>query len=782
MEAVFLKLLNMSIAAGWLVLAVAALRFLLKKAPKAIRCVLWALVGIRLICPFSFVSALSLIPSAETVSPDILYSQAPTIHTGISALNRTVNPIISESLSPSVGASVNPLQVITSAATVVWIIGVAILLAYAAISYLRLRRRVGAAMRLRDDLWLCDDISSPFILGFFKPRIYLPSHMDEMQLAHVIAHENAHIRRHDHWWKPIGFFLLAVYWFNPLMWLAYILLCRDIELACDEKVIKDLSVTEKKAYSEALLSFSVPQRMITACPLAFGEVGVKERIRNVLSYKKPAFWIIVAAAAACVALAVCFLTNPKDEQDLSFLNYENFVTLAAQSDTLSVHISNQSDSVENTVDGNNLAAFLDNASWTPQRGILRSVQRETDKNSTAFIQIQFNENVWMTIFDTDTAYVYSNGQGRYYRTQDGDYKKALVLVSSSDSSGIVADSSVLTLNDVIVLSQKGDGLSWVDFDSYSYIETGSGLYIRVYEINSLFSLWIGGGLTSEKPMYIYLKADTGTDDYIDIRTEDVTAFISAHKDALLDVAVSAAILEHNSGKYSDSDFACESHVTLATLPGERWDEDSNSMIKTVEIYLMALYQEYQYSGSSFSNTGGSHIPCVLTFDDTKAGYALTDYWEPRDGSYYKPDIEKRFRGLDAATISAALDTQKYISAQQKECDEKAEQYLAGLTSDGAAGGLDVEPIRVYVFEESEDVVKPSVALYENGEFSFTFSALSSYLGHGTYEISDNRMILKTDDGNYQYVFEMVDDALVFDADNSSSQTWFSGIYDGAVFK
>lgn len=682
MEAVFLKLLNMSIAAGWLILAVAVFRFLFKRAPKAIRCVLWAFVGIRLICPFSFESVLSLIPSAETVSPNILFSQSPTIHTGISSLNRAVNPVISESLAPSVGASVNPLEVITFVASIVWIIGVVILFSYAAVSYLRLSRRVSTAMCLRENLWLCDQVASPFILGFVRPRIYLPSHMDERQITYVVAHENAHIRRHDHWWKPVGFMLLAIYWFNPLIWLAYILLCRDIELACDEKVVKELGAADKKAYSEALLSCSVSQRMIAACPLAFGEVGVRERIKNVLNYKKPAFWIIIAAVAACVVLAVCFLTNPKEEQDLSFLNYENLVTLAAQSDTLPVHVSNQSDAADDAVDGHNLAIFLDNASWTPQRGILRSVQRETDKNSTASIQIHFNENVWMTIFDTDTVYIYSNGQGRYYRAQDGDYKKVLALVGSSNSSGLVTDGSVLTLSDVLALSQKGDALGWEAFDSYLYLETGSGLYIRVYEINSLFSLWIGGGLTSEKPMYIYLKANTGTDDYIDIRTEDVSAFIGAHKEALLDAAVSAAILEHNKGNYLSGDFACESHVILGTAAGASSPATQDN---TVIVYAMVLYQEYSFSDSGIiKSASGGHIPAALTFGKSEDGsYTLTEYWEPRDGAYYGPDIKSRF---PESIWKDALDTQKFILAQIQSCYAQAVEY-GKVDADAVIAGL-----------------------------------------------------------------------------------------------
>ncbi len=313
MEALFLKLLNMSITASWLILAVIVLRFLLQKAPKSIRCFLWALVGIRLVCPFSWESVLSLIPSAETVSPDILYSEAPTIHSGISVLNQTVNPVISESLAPNAGASVNPMQAITYAASIVWIIGMAALVLYSVISYVRLRRRVTDAVILRDNLWQSEKVTSPFVLGLLRPRIYLPFGVDEESLTYVVAHENAHIRRRDHWIKPGGFLLLTVYWFNPLIWLSYILLCRDVELACDERVVKEMGSEDKKAYSEALLLCSIPHRMIAACPLAFGEVGVKERIKNVLDYKKPAFWIIVVAFVSCVAVAVCFLTNPKDD-------------------------------------------------------------------------------------------------------------------------------------------------------------------------------------------------------------------------------------------------------------------------------------------------------------------------------------------------------------------------------------------------------------------------------------------------------------------------------------
>lgn len=312
MEALFLKILNMSITAGWIVLVVVLLRLVFKKAPKWISCVLWAVVALRLVCPFTVESVLSLIPSAETIPPDIVYQQEPAIYSGIGLLNSVVNPVLSESSVSNPGESVNPLQIVSFAASWLWIVGMAAMVLYTLISYLRLRRKVREAAPLKDNIWVCDHIFTPFILGIFRPRIYLPSNMSETDMEYVIAHEKAHLKRRDHWWKPLGFALLTVYWFNPLMWVAYILLCRDIEIACDEKVIGKMDADGKISYSEALINCSVPRRTIAACPLAFGEVGVKSRIKSVLSYRRPAFWIIIVAIAACIVLAVCFLTNPHD--------------------------------------------------------------------------------------------------------------------------------------------------------------------------------------------------------------------------------------------------------------------------------------------------------------------------------------------------------------------------------------------------------------------------------------------------------------------------------------
>ena len=320
MSVIFLKLLNLSISASWLVLVVLVLRLVLKRAPKWVDVLLWGMVALRLMLPFSIESALSLIPSAETLSPEVVqFDPAPTITSGVTIIDNAVNPSLSESFAAAPSASANPLYVWTYLAGWVWLIGLAAMLAYALVSYLRLRRRVSASIPLRENIYVCDEVPSPFILGIVHPRIYLPSALDEAQRGSVLSHERAHLARRDHWWKPLGFALLAVYWFNPLLWLAYTLLCRDIELACDERVLRGMDAGQVKDYSSALLACSVPRRMLAACPLAFGEVGVGARVKNALRYKKPAFWVVAASVAVCVVVAVCFLTNPRTDTDAAGL-------------------------------------------------------------------------------------------------------------------------------------------------------------------------------------------------------------------------------------------------------------------------------------------------------------------------------------------------------------------------------------------------------------------------------------------------------------------------------
>ncbi len=322
MADIFLKIVNMSISACWIVLAIILFRFILKKAPKWINCILWGFAGLRLVMPFSFESLFSLMPSAEFVPPQMIHSHSTVEVSGAEILNYVGNNpvwydlgirggsvVFNEFTAPD-GNYVNPLLIITYISSIVWIIGIVVLLIYTLVSFLKLKSKIGTAVLLRDNIYQSEAVVSPFVLGIMRPKIYLPFNMSGQDVEHVIAHERAHLKRKDHLWKPLGFLILTLHWFNPLLWLGYVLLCRDIELACDEKVVKDLNNEQRADYSQALLTCSVNRRMIAACPLAFGESGVKDRVKAVLNYKKPAFWVVIVSIIASAVVAVCFLTNP----------------------------------------------------------------------------------------------------------------------------------------------------------------------------------------------------------------------------------------------------------------------------------------------------------------------------------------------------------------------------------------------------------------------------------------------------------------------------------------
>lgn len=318
---IFLKLLNMSITAGWLILAVLCIRLLFRKIPKWVNCLLWGVVAIRLICPFSIESQFSILPSTEpikssTVVEGEVQNYIPSIDSRLTIVENTINPMLTETFAYNESDSAAPLQIVTYAAGLVWCCGMVLLIICAMGSAVKLHKLVKEAVCVRDNIYICDVVKSPFILGIFRPRVYLSSALREREMDYILAHESAHLKRKDHWWKALGYLLLCIHWFNPLCWMAYSLLCKDIELACDEKAAKDMTFHEKKEYSKVLLSCARQRSLIMVCPLAFGEVGVKERVKSVLNYKKPTLWIMIATVAVLVILAVCFLTNPTREYQI----------------------------------------------------------------------------------------------------------------------------------------------------------------------------------------------------------------------------------------------------------------------------------------------------------------------------------------------------------------------------------------------------------------------------------------------------------------------------------
>ncbi|MBE6649555.1 MAG: hypothetical protein E7614_08585 [Ruminococcaceae bacterium] len=500
MSEFFLTVLNMSISASWVVLAVLLLRIVLKKAPKWITVLLWGVVAVRLICPFSIESVMSLIPSAETISPNIMTEQTPQIHTGIPSFNSAINPIINESFSPSTEASANPLQIWISVLATVWIIGIIALLIYTAISYLRISRKVRTAVLLKENVYQSENVVSPFVLGIIKPKIYIPFNVSETDCIHVIAHEKAHIQRKDHFWKPFGFLVLTLHWFNPLMWLGYTLLCRDIELACDEKVVKELNVEQKADYSEALLTCSVNRRMISACPLAFGEVGVKNRVKTILNYKKPAFWIIVIAIIASVVFSVCFLTNPKTNEDTSSTPPQISIDPNASStDYNGVYITIES--IKTDSGGRNLFDVV----W----------HNETDKQITygeSFALEYKSEEEWVEV-DFDDSMVFhligillnpNETKGRMYTTnrnyltKKGTYR--FVTHFTTEENG-----------------EQMQYKTWVEFEVNSISNVGE-------SIEPIYSYFVSPEeierLKAKFPMYFDLTADKGLEVYIWQMAED----------------------------------------------------------------------------------------------------------------------------------------------------------------------------------------------------------------------------------------------------------------------
>ena len=662
MGELFLKTLNMSIAASWLIMAVVLLRLVLKKAPKWIVVLLWGIVALRLVVPFSFESALSLIPSAETFNAHNIQYETPAISSGIPAVNNAVNPVLGETFAPNSVGSINPLYIWTLVVSAIWLVGIAAMLLYAVISYVRVRQSVAERVPYEGNIFLCDYVKSPFILGLVRPKIYLPSSMDEAAMGPVIDHEKAHLARHDHWWKPLGFLILTVHWFNPLCWIAYVLLCRDIELACDEKVIRQMDLEGKKQYSTALLECNAQRRLVTICPLAFGEVGVKERVKNVLNYKKPTFWVIVVAVVACAVVAVCFATNPVTAEP-STPNTERPTLI---------------------MNGN---AYVD--PYMPVSSLPYGYQSagkltEEQANNTGLEGIEY----FIHPSKAEDFYTYQEcGTPISIDTVDSTKRQWAYVRWIQDGNNAV-DGRKLTLDDVVMLSQMGDALSWSDFELYQGREVGSGLYIMRYEIDELFDVLVGG-VPDETPWYIYMRVNNEADDRIDIRTEDVSTFIEAHRNDVPKVVeptpdgggepapeepdfstlseeqttIRQAILEHNRSADLTDLVPCASFAELASFV-----VDGSDFTEYIH-YGWALYEEYRLTDSGLETVTGSHVPVAITFrEDLSGNLTLEEYWEPRAGSYYVQDIREKFPASD---VEDGMDSQKFILQQTQECYAQA---------------------------------------------------------------------------------------------------------------
>ena len=752
------KLFNMSLTASVAIVLVILLRLLLKKAPKVISYALWGVVLFRLLCPVSIGSNFSVYnlfdaPAQESgtitsvieyVPSNIVHTEYPSVALPVPGISDVINEALPQGQEQLVA---DPLEAPMSFATYAWMIGVLVMAIYSIVSYIRLRRKLSVVVPLRDNIFIADDIKSPFVVGLFRPKIYLPCNLGDKEQEYIILHEQHHIKRLDHVMKALAFLALAIHWFNPLVWVAFILASKDMEMSCDEAVIRKVDGDVRADYSASLLTLATGRRIIAGTPLAFGEGDTKGRINNLSKWKKPAVWVVLIAVVACAVLAVTVLTNPITMGDHFVLTNTDS---PANTNKLSydIQLGNKAMSgeiyVEQWIDGVCVkSAPVVMTQYVDSIEITMKDRREDGSSVGTDIQIETNQygGSLLTYFEHPenfnvigwgfkgyelneknkltsseevilAAKVFDNGSGiRAYdcntlvnepeRIKDAAYMIVVRAVFSEDPLGVTSHSEasfpteVLTLNDVIILSQKGYDLTWADFENYDYIETGSGLYIRVYEINARFRLMIGGGGPDSDPMYIYLALANDLDTRIDIRDGGVTEFISEygnlapayHPEGILHLGLNAEIVEIDASNHilyvKDIDESVD-------VFGDRCAIDCNYAISRFNL----LYVNY----------GDANDVRTIGFNDFQVGDAVII-------GLYDSEKEKALNGA-AVAEQVQLGTQRMNQSSTANMTNDEDPDLQYYLTIGAEG---VKSIELSMPHSSGGCENADGSLFKKGE-------------------------------------------------------------------
>ena len=752
------KLLNMSLTAGVAIVFVILLRLLLKKAPTVISYALWGVVLFRLLCPVSIGSDFSVYnlfdaPAQESgtitsvieyVPSNIVHTEYPSVALPVPGISDVINDALPQGQEQLVA---DPLEAPMSITTYIWMIGVLVMAIYSIVSYVRLRRKLSVVVPLRDNIFIADDIKSPFVVGLFRPKIYLPCNLGDKEQEYIILHEQHHIKRLDHVMKALAFLALAIHWFNPLVWVAFILASKDMEMSCDEAVIRKVDGDVRADYSASLLTLATGRRIIAGTPLAFGEGDTKGRINNLSKWKKPAVWVVLIAVVACAVLAVTVLTNPITMGDHFVLTNTDS---PANTNKLSydIQLGNKAMSgeiyVEQWIDGVCVkSAPVVMTQYVDSIEITMKDRREDGSSVGTDIQIETNQygGSLLTYFEHPenfnvigwgfkgyelneknkltsseevilAAKVFDNGSGiRAYdcntlvnepeRIKDAAYMIVVRAVFSEDPLGVTSHSEasfpteVLTLNDVIILSQKGYDLTWADFENYDYIETGSGLYIRVYEINARFRLMIGGGGPDSDPMYIYLALANDLDTRIDIRDGGVTEFISEygnlapayHPEGILHLGLNAEIVEIDASNHilyvKDIDESVD-------VFGDRCAIDCNYAISRFNL----LYVNY----------GDANDVRTIGFNDFQVGDAVII-------GLYDSEKEKALNGA-AVAEQVQLGTQRMNQSSTANMTNDEDPDLQYYLTIGAEG---VKSIELSMPHSSGGCENADGSLFKKGE-------------------------------------------------------------------
>ena len=654
MEKLFLTIVNMSITATWAVLAFTLLRPLLKKVPKWISCFLWGVVGLRLCLPFSFESVFSLIPTTETIPSDITMSKTPQIDTGVGVVNDVVNPVISESFTPDPSYSANPLQIVVGIASYIWLAGVILMVLYSIISYIILKKKVSASVHYNNNIYYCDNIETPFILGVIKPKIYIPSGVNENDLEFIIEHEKSHLKRKDYLIKPFSFLLLSVYWFNPAIWLWYILLCRDIESACDEKAIKFYDNEGKKAYSKALLNCSTQKRIIMACPVAFGETGVKQRIKSVLNYKHPAVRVISGVTVIAIWLAIFFVTNPVNSDFKNVIDENGYEIISIEPtsislDTIADNILNRSPDSESRVKPRFEIYKTDEMSIFLEKVDL------SDDEKDFYLTFSFEYNKladWGTIYSP------------YFKNEKGYYSYFFDLGDKVSFSSISGDTGE-RFGEVISLGPATEFVVKIEKDWLKRSEDSKiGIELKIGEITY-----------KEKKVKI---------------EDELAVFLDTQLAGIFD------------SQQSDKNFNCLDYKIL--------DEEKKG--KDTTLYMSVMWQEYYYSEENgLSLKREYHYPVSLTyqndgklFDKNGKSYKLIKYWVPENSDYYTSD--EYYNNFEKCYIHFNANETDFYTYQKNCCETSAKENfnVNGLGIEGKEPILDIK--NRFTFNEEYNVFNP----------------------------------------------------------------------------
>jgi beta-lactamase regulating signal transducer with metallopeptidase domain len=669
MSELFLSVLNMSLTASYVILFVIVIRLLLKKAPKFISYALWGVVAFRLIIPFSFESMFSLMPrntNAVPIPRDIIYQQSPQINSGI----EVVDSFVSESLpAPTVGASVNPLQLYTEIGAYIWILGIMVLLIYSVVSVLQLKRQLKSAQLIEQNIFEAKNLKTPFVLGLIRPKIYLPIGLNVEERSYILLHEQTHIHRKDHIIKILAFLILSIHWFNPLVWIAFMLMSTDMELSCDERVLKEMNEDIKKPYANSLLSLAAGRHILNGSPLAFGEGNVKRRIKNVLHYKRPNFWVVIASATLLIVAGISLLSNPQPRySNLTLENVESMTLVSGLDDTKHLVIA-------------------DKAEWVDIIDLIN-----TAKRSKIAEEYRPTYGELYSIYNTLTVSVKEQGEAKTYSLMIYHHKDWDVFHGEYEYK--------LALN---YISENGKSELWglPYAECYQLMEWINGIYGKQNEASDMNSNTVGIAKLVEDNLSIIMsspKHSSNPQDYINAHKNEYENFMKyGGEDALqyMLAQFEAGNAEGLRGQIMmllcKELLGARNNVTDESLSPQEWydaltirqeiilphfeydgqnpieklvydteiERDSASNKRggfiivapkvfgsyeeedMLKVFVTTYSARYKLYGNTLSEEGGSIIPSAITYrKDNSGGYILEKYEQARDGSEFGPSIRK----------------------------------------------------------------------------------------------------------------------------------------------